>query len=189
MADRPADGRWRQRVPLAVAVVASVVVGAVGGFLLSGGDDAQPGPFAAKRDGLEKRLAEARLPLASDHIHPNLRVFVGTREIPVPDDIGMGDGDVSAPLHKHPGDPQLHAEGVKEGELTLGQVMKVWGVEFSPTQLGPYRAEGSRRVRLWVKPPGRTRFRQSREFERLRLAEGQEIHLSYGTPATAPRHP
>ena len=167
---------------VALAVVAAVALFGIAG--VGGSDDSDS--FAAKPEGLDKRMADAELPIAGDHFHPTLKVFVSGKEVPVPDDIGVGEGGVSAPLHKHPGDEQLHAEGVREGALTLEQVMKVWGVPLSSTELGPHEAEGPRAVRMWVKGPGDERFSESREFGRLRLRDRSEIYLAYGTPEQAP---
>ena len=164
----------------AVAVVVLVGVPGSGG----GGDDADA--FASKPAGLQERLAEANLPVASDHFHPTLKVFVDGQQVPVPDDIGIGEGGVSAPLHKHPGDDLLHAEGLKDGELTLDQVMMIWGVPLSPERLGPHRTKGQRTVRMWVKAPGSKRFVESREFGKLRLRDAAEIYVAYGTPEQAP---
>ena len=182
---KAARRRRRTTVGLAaaaiLAAVAAVVLVGVSG---TGGDDADA--FEAKPAGLQKRLSEAKLPLASDHFHPTVKVFVGGTEVPVPDNIGVGEGGVSAPLHKHPGDDLLHAEGLKDGELTLAQVMKIWGVPLSPERLGPHKADGQRAVRMWVKAPGAERFVESREFGRLRLRDAAEIYLAYGTPEQSP---
>lgn len=175
--------RWRV-IGGGSAIVIALAAVAVFGLAGVGGDDAET--FEAKSEGLEERMAEAKLQLASDHFHPLLKVFVSGKEVPVPDDIGVGEGGVNAPLHKHPGDEQLHAEGVKEGALTLAQVMKVWGVSLSPTRLGPHEAEGDRAVRMWVKPPDAKRFRESREFGDLRLRDRTQIYLAYGRAAEAP---
>ena len=166
----------------ALAVLTVVVLFGIAG--ISGSDDRDA--FDANAEGLEERMADAKLPLASDHFHPTLKVFVSGKEVPVPDEIGVGEGGVSAPLHRHPGDPQLHAEGVKEGALTLDQVMKVWGVPLSSTQLGPHETQGQRAVRMWVKPAGASRFRESREFGNLRLRDRVEIYLTFGTPEQTP---
>lgn len=185
-AARLAERRRRRRRLIGVGIASMAAVAVVVMVILRAPEGDRADVFAAKPDGLAERMAEARLQAGGDHIHPTLKVFTGDTEVPVPDDIGVGEGGTLAPVHKHPGDATLHAEGVREGSLTLDQVMSIWDVELSPSQLGPYRAEGPRRVRMWVKAPGESRFRDTREFGRLILRDGQEIYLSYGTAAQSP---
>lgn len=64
--------------------------------------------------------------------------------------------------------------------------MQVWGVPFSRQQLGPYRADARRKIVLLVKPKGDETFRESREFEKLQLRDGDEIYVVYGTPEQSP---
>lgn len=181
-----ADQRRRRRrrfgIGLLVPTVAAAVVLAI---TLSGRGDASES-FAAKRQGLTERMSGARLKLGVDHFHPTLKVFVGDVEIPVPDDIGAGEGGTHAPLHRHAGDPKLHAEGLEDGALTLAQVMKIWGVAFSEDRLGSYRADGRQAIRVWAKAPRQTRFREATKPADLRLTDGQEVYLAYGTREQAP---
>lgn len=179
----------RQRKLRLVGGALAVLVVAAGGVILAltqGGGDSAADAFTAKPDGLEQRVADAKLTAGSDHFHPTLKLFVGERAISVPEDIGGPGGSMVSPIHRHAGDEQLHVEGVQEGSVTLGQFMRIWDVALSPTQLGPYRADGRRTVRMWVKDNGAKRFRESREFGRLKLRDGQQVYLAYGTAAQAP---
>ena len=178
--------RRRRRLRAAIAALAVVAVGGAGIALAVSGSGDEGESFAAEPDGLQERVQAAGLQFGDDHFHPTVKVFAGEREIPVPDDIGGAEGARESPLHKHAGDEQLHAEGLVEGAFTLGQFMRVWDVTLSPTQLGPYRAEGARTVRMWVKAPDARRFRESREFGRLELRDGMQVYLAYGTPEQAP---
>lgn len=178
----------RQRRVRIIGGALGVAVLAAGGIALAitrGGGNAGDA-FAAKTGGLEQRLAEVNLAPGPDHFHPTVKVFVGQRAIPVPEDIGGAGGSMMSPIHRHAGDEALHVEGAKEGAVTLGQFMQLWDVPLSPTRLGPYRADGQRSVRMWVKDKGDQRFRESREFGRLKLRDGQQVYLYYGTPQQAP---
>lgn len=175
--------RMRALGGLAALAVAAVVVALAAG---RSGSTSAADAFAAKTDGLAQRLADANLTPGSDHFHPTVKLFIGPKPIGVPDDIGGANGAMKSPIHRHAGDQALHAEGVKEGALTLGQFMRVWGVAFSSTQLGPYRTGGGKAVRMWVKEQGAKRFTESRAFGDLQLRDGQQVYLYYGTPQQAP---
>lgn len=183
-----ASMRRRRRLRIYGGAAAVVAAGAVAAVLIvSAGGPADPEEvFAAKPEGVQERAREAGLTLGGDHFHPLVRVVANGKEIPVPEDIGMDAGGQHAPIHKHPGDETLHAEGMQEGKFSLGQLMRVWDVPFSPQQLGPYRADGEKKVTVLVKPKGEETFRESREFEDLQLRDGAEIYVVYGTPEQSP---
>ena len=176
--------RW-QVSGLAAAGIILIVLGVV--VLLGGTGGESSDVFDAKPEGLQRRLEQARLPLGGDHIHPVVRVVVNGEPIPIPDDIGTAaDGRSHSPIHRHPGDEVLHAEGVEDGRFTLGQFMQVWGVELSRHRLGPYRAQGDRRVTVLAKWKGAKRFQQVNDFAGLELGDGDEVYIVYGTPDQSP---
>lgn len=78
-----------------------------------------------------------------------------------------------ASLHTHESDGTIHVEGMSQA--TLGQLLEIWGVQFSSEQLGSYRAEGDKTVRMWVdgKP--------SDAFGVLPLEDGQQIVIAFGS--------
>lgn len=182
--------RARRRRLVAYGVVG--VLAAAGGIAAlatsgsSGGGGGGAEAFAAKPEGLQERVAEAKLPLGPDHFHPTITVFIGKKVFEVPDDIGGAGGAELSPVMKHDGNEAIHAEGLAEGKFTLGQFMRLWGVALTPTQLGPYREEGDKQVRLLVKDKGEKSFTESQEFGDLVLREGQEVYLVYGTPEESP---
>lgn len=183
--------RARRRRRAAYGVVGVLAAG--GGIAAlatsgSGGDGGGGGAeaFAAKPDGLQERVAEAKLPLGADHFHPTVKVFIGQEVFDVPVDIGGAGGGMESPAHKHAGNDAIHAEGLEQGKFTLGQFMRLWGVPLTPTQLGPYREEGDKKVRLLVKDKGEKAFTESQEFGDLVLREGQQVYLVYGTLDESP---
>ena len=71
--------------------------------------------------------------------------------IAVPANIGIDPTqppELMAGLHTHDATGTIHNEAGTGS--TLGQFFEVWGVEFTPTRLGPYEASGKERVRMWV---------------------------------------
>ena len=190
-AERRAEQAQRRRRRIRVYAIAAGAVAAIAGgavFVLLGGLESDPADaFAAHPEGIDERAAEAGIRPGGDHFHPTVRVVANGDPVPIPTDIfSDGSGRPVVPMHFHPGDEQLHAEGVQEGALTLGQLMTVWGVPLTPSRLGDYRAGGDRTVSVLVKPKGKDRFTESKEFGRLQLRDGAEVYVIYGTPEQSP---
>ena len=197
MAVVEASGTSRRRRLVAAGVLA-LAMAVVGGLALTLGDDddrapVASDPFGPNWTGVAERVKAAGLPAqgteapGAPHSHQTLNVFVRGEYIPVPVNIGIPPGgDGMPPLHTHTADGTLHVEGV--ARASLGQFMQVWGVPFSAQRLGPYRSSGAEIVRVWVKEPGDDIFVESREFEDLRLRDGQEIYVAYGTREDSPIH-
>ena len=184
--ERQAQSRRRRARRIGVVVLGLAAAAVAGGMAyLETRDDAEEA-FAAKPDGLDTRMQKAGLTLGTDHFHPTVRVVVEGKPVPIPVDVGIGTGGVMAPIHLHEGDEKLHAEGVVEGRFTLGQFMRVWGVELTPTRLGPYREDSRRKVAVMVKPKGKDRFDEVRDPAGLEMKDGDEVYVIYGTPAQSP---
>jgi hypothetical protein len=186
------EKRARRRallLPLAIGVVAAAGIGVAA--LRGGGTDSSPrsssvaaanAPFGQHYDGLVQRREAAGVPTmmqtmgSTAHFHPRLQVFANGKQVPVPVNIGIdprADDMQMAGLHTHEPNGTVHVEGM--ASATLGQFLAVWGVPFSAARLGPHKAHGDAKVRMWVdgKP--------SHAFGALRLADGQRIVVSYGT--------
>ena len=190
-AERRAEQALRRRGRIRVyAIAAGVVAVGAGGaaFALLGGLESDPADaFAAHPDGIDDRVAKARIAPGGDHFHPTVRVVANGKPVPIPADaLEDGSGRPAVPMHFHEGDEQLHAEGVQEGTLTLGQFMTVWGVPLTPSRLGDYRADGDRKVSVLVKPKGKDRFTPTKAFGGLQLRDGDEVYVLYGTPEQSP---
>jgi hypothetical protein len=132
---------------LALAVIAFVA--------LSGGDkkspaEAQkglqetPGPWEPLTEGMQERERALGLPAISEtiyHVHAQLKVYVNGKPMKVPVNIGIDpDGDFLSSLHTHDEKGIVHMEAVEPYPFTLSQFFTVWGVKFTPTQLGAFRA-------------------------------------------------
>ena len=189
-AERAAAKAERRRlllVRIATGVVVVSVVAVVAVLIVSSdGSESSSGDFGANPDGLVERVERAGLTPGNDHFHPTVRVYASGEEIPIPEDLGTSSDGAHVGVHKHPGDPQVHAEGVKAGTFTLSQLMAVWGVPFGEDRLGPYRADGQREVTVFVKDSGETSFEETDAYGDLKLSDGQEVYVVYGTAEQSP---
>lgn len=137
---------------LGLLLLAGVIIGIVA---LSGGDDKSDpaaaqkglqetqGPWTPLVDGLEDRENALGLPAPSEsiyHVHAQVKVFVNGKPQTVPNNIGIdpGKGFLSS-LHSHDEKGIVHMEAVEKYPFTIGQFMTIWGVKFTPTQLGAFR--------------------------------------------------
>jgi hypothetical protein len=174
-------------------ILGAAVVAALVAVLSSGGGDstsaAAEGAFGTHFSGLEERRVAAGVPTMSDtsaggeHIHPRLAVYVRGEQVPLPANIGVDPAQPPqsmAGLHTHEGDGLIHVENA--AEPTLGQFFEIWGVPFSATELGPYKAGESEQVRMWADGT------PSAEFGDLVMEDGQQIVISFG-PSDAPPPP
>lgn len=181
--------RLLRRLGVRGATLAAVVAIAVP-VLLFGGKETPAvakGPFGTHYEGLEDRRLAAAVPTMMEtmgseaHSHPRLSVFADGKPVPVPANIGIDparDGMDMAGLHTHDDSGVIHVEGMSEA--TLGQFFEIWGVPFSESRLGPYRAASEKNVRMWVDGE------RSPAFGELDLAEGQRIVVSFGTAEAPP---
>lgn len=144
-------------------------------------------PFGQHYRTLEQRRNAAGIPTMMDtmnssvHLHPQVALWVDGKRMPVAPNIGIDptkDGMQMAGLHTHDSSGAIHAEGA--ASATLGQFFQVWGVPLSPGQLGPYRAAGAKKVRMWANG------KPSRAFGGLVLADGQRTTISYGADPKPP---
>lgn len=168
---------------LSLAIVAAIVVVVVSG---GGGDSSDSGGgFGTHFEGLQQRRAQAGVPTMAEgggsHFHPHIEVFANGEKVTVPVNIGIDPGlplTMMAGLHTHDTSGTIHNEA--GDRATLSQFFVVWGVPISESRLGPYKAEGQKTVRMWVDR------KQSRAFGKLRLADGQQIVISYGDKGATP---
>lgn len=177
--------REERRRQLRIAGGAALVAILLAGLLLVRPWDRGPtAAFGYSSDGVVERVAAAGLkPGDGPHIHPRLNVVIRDRPITVP--ANMGIGAAHQPMHTHETDGTIHVEGAAE-RTTIGQFMALWGVTFGGDSLGPYRSNGSDRVRMWVKMPGGKLFKESRPNGAAKLTDGEEIYLFFGPPSQAP---
>lgn len=168
---------------LGAGLIAAVVLLALGGGGSSSAGAEEP--FGPHYEGLEERRLAAGVPTMAEgggsHFHPLLAIYANGKPVTVPANIGidpLNPPTEMAGLHTHDETGTIHNEAGTGA--TLGDFFAVWGVELSAEQLGPYRAEGAKAVRMWVDGV------PSQSFGALRLKDGQRIVLAYGTDRQMP---
>jgi hypothetical protein len=175
------------------AVLALAVVGGAAIALTSGGGSGGGGTASAEAafgthySSLESRRTGAGVPTMMDtmsstvHIHPHIAVYANGKEISIPPNIGIDPSQPSmqmAGLHTHDSSGTIHDEGMAGARL--GQFFVIWGVPFSAQRLGPYAADATHSVRMWVDGE------PSDAFGALPLADGQQIVVAYGDSNAPP---
>jgi hypothetical protein len=120
----------------------------------SSGLQTTPAPWKPEYSFLAQRLAAFNFPQQSDvgfHIHAELFVYVDGKEVTVPADIGIDpQGRFISPIHTHDTSGIVHEESTNPYPFTLGEFMNVWGVYFTKSQLGAYKADNGNVLQLWV---------------------------------------
>ena len=83
------------------------------------------------------------------HIHPNLKIVIGGKNVPIPEGIGIVDGCMH-PLHTHDATGQLHVESPEKRDFTLGDFFAVWGKPFDKDHILDAAADTRNAVRMSV---------------------------------------
>jgi hypothetical protein len=187
-------GLWLAVAVAAAAVIAAIVIGVV--LTRGGGDDAGavvpeqselaglqtgPAPWNPGLDTLPDRLDPVGVTALTTegqvlHIHQHLDVFVNGKRQPVPQGIGIYDGQFLTELHTHDPTGIMHVESPVAKHFDLGQFFGVWGVRLNGDCIGGY----CRQVTPWtVYVNGQPYTGNPAE---LVLREHQEIAFVIGTP-------
>ena len=187
-------GVWLAAAVAAAAVIAAIVIGVV--LTRGGGDDAGavvpeqselaglqtgPAPWNPGLDTLPDRLDPVGVTALTTegqvlHIHQHLDVFVNGKRQPVPQGIGIYDGQFLTELHTHDPSGIMHVESPVAKHFDLGQFFGVWGVRLNGDCIGGY----CRQVTPWtVYVNGQPYTGNPAE---LVLREHQEIAFVIGTP-------
>lgn len=166
--EEAAAAKRRKRLMLiggaAAAVVVIIIIAVVAssggssskssGPKTSSGLQDNPGPWDNGTQGLEERVRALGLPDPSDtvyHVHANLEVFADGKKQTVPQNIGIDEANqFLASLHTHDSTGTIHMEAVQPYPFKLGQFFQVWGVPFTPTQLGSYHVGKGLVLQTWV---------------------------------------
>jgi len=146
-------------VVVVVAVIA-VVVASSGtsnpklGARTRAGLQISPGPWPPEYAHLQQRVAAMGLPDKGNelyHVHSQLSVYVDGKRFTVPSQVGIDiNSQYLAALHTHDASGVIHQEAVQPYPFTVGQFFDVWGVKFTPTQLGAYHPGKGLVLQTWV---------------------------------------
>lgn len=197
---RPTGSISRLGVGVGIAIVLAVGV-ALGIFALTNhsssapaagaqltGLQAGPGPWNPETAGLTQRLGETGVPFSNMaatalHIHPQLKLEVRGKQIPVPANIGISSGDQTmAALHTHDESGTVHVESPVVRKYTLGEFFDVWGVRLTTQCLGGNCANADNKLAAFV--DGK---RYSGDPRTIEFADGERILLAFGTSAEVAR--
>jgi hypothetical protein len=187
-------GLWLLAGVAALAVIAAIVAGVL---LTRGGSDSTaasvpnqsdlpglqtgPAPWNAGLDTLPDRLDPVGVHALTNegqvlHIHQHLDIFVNGKHEPVPQGVGIYDGQFLTELHTHDPTGIIHVESPVAKHFNLGQFFGVWGVRLNGDCVGGY----CRHATPWtVYVNGRPYSGNPAE---LNLSEHQEIAFVIGTP-------
>jgi hypothetical protein len=184
---------------VAVAVIAAVVGYVVfvrGGSSSSGavvpqgsnlaGLQTGPAPWNPGLDTLPDRLDAVGVhALGAEgevlHIHQHLDIFVNGKHEPVPQGVGIYDGQFLTELHTHDTTGILHVESPTKKNFDLGQFFGVWGVRLNANCIGGYcKTKAGGKVTPWkVYVNGQP---YTGNPAALILKPHQEIVFAIGTP-------
>ena len=109
-------------------------------------------PWTPEQSKLGERIKALGLPAPGTekyHVHAQLAVYVDGQNLPVPKNIGLASGAISA-LHTHETDGVIHLEADAPFQASLSDFFGIWGVKFSDSQLGGYKNDGSKSVQVFV---------------------------------------
>jgi hypothetical protein len=187
-------GLWLLVGVAALAVIAAIVAGVL---VTRGGSDSTaanvpnqsdlpglqtgPAPWNAGLDTLPDRLDPVGVHALTNegqvlHIHQHLDIFVNGKHEPVPQGVGIYDGQFLTELHTHDPTGIIHVESPVAKHFNLGQFFGVWGVRLNGDCVGGY----CRHATPWtVYVNGRPYSGNPAE---LNLSEHQEIAFVIGTP-------
>lgn len=144
-------------------------------------------PWVAETIHLRERLKDIGLPALAEegtvlHIHQHLDIFVDSKSVAVPEDIGINQGaQFISPLHVHDLTGVIHVESPTVQTFTLGQFFDVWGVKLTNDCIGGYCTSGDKTLKVFVN--GALYSGNPRD---LTLEAHQEIFMAYGTSGQLP---
>ena len=196
--EREASARKRRLMKIGAGAAAVVIVAVIAVVALSGGGSSKskvtstnaqglqdsPGPWPPEYSKLKARVKAIGLPDPSDvvyHIHSNVEVYVDGKKQTVPAQIGIDQsGRFLASLHTHDTSGTIHQEAVQPYPFKLGQFFEVWGVVFTPTQLGAYHAGHGLVLQVWVNG------KQVKSFVNYVMKPHDTIVVGFGKPGSFP---
>lgn len=112
-----------------------------------------PAPWSPQYSGLLNRIVGSHFPSYGTgyHVHAVLRIYVEGQQVPIASQIGIDQEEsFLAPLHTHDSSGIIHMEATEPYPFKLSQFFTVWGVKFTDSQLGAYKAGGGKELALYA---------------------------------------
>lgn len=158
------------------------------GLVVAGpGIVASPPPWEAQRTGLATRVAAMKLPKPGTerfHRHQALHIYNEGLLVPVAAGIGVDSRrGIESALHTHDSSGVVHMEASRPFSATLGDLFRLWGVEFGVDRIGGLRATSDRPLRVFVN--GRPVADPATQV----LAKNDNVVIAYGSMKGVPRIP
>ena len=185
----------RKRIFGAVGLLV-LALAIIGFVVLSGGKEKTPeeaqknlqqgnGPWPPLVEGLEEREKALGLPAISEtiyHVHAQMKIFINGKQSPIPNNIGIDpDSQFLSSLHTHDEKGIVHMEAVEPFPFTVGQFMAVWGVTFSPTQIGGYKVGGGLVLETYLNG------KKVPNGPQTQIRQGDRIVVGFGKPGSFPK--
>lgn len=185
----------------AVAVLALVAAAVIAIVVTRGGDSTAavvpnqaglaglqtgPAPWNPGLDTLPDRLDPVGVHALTNegevlHIHQHLDIFVDGKRQPVPQGVGIYDGQFLTELHTHDARGIMHVESPTARNFDLGQFFGVWGVRLTDDCVGGYcRQVPAGKATPWKLYVNGEPY--TGDPAALVLKEHQEIAFVIGTP-------
>lgn len=145
-------------------------------------------PWAPEISHLSERWDALGLPLLRTegralHTHQHLDIFINGEVVPVPAYIGIDeDAGFMSDIHTYSTDGVIHVESPKIQVFTLGQFFEIWGVDFTSQNIGGYKNQGDKTLRVFVNGT-----LISSDPTLLELQSHQVIVITYGTDQELPK--
>lgn len=111
------------------------------------------------------------------HWHPKVAIYVSGEKRELEDSIGLG--NVHKPIHTHTEDYKdgvvhLEMQGlVTKEDIKLGNFFRIWGKDFSSTQIFDKTNGSAGNVRMFVNGAENT------DFENYLMRDGDKIEIRY----------
>jgi hypothetical protein len=113
-----------------------------------------PPPWQPDYKGLSERISVMGLPGFNEtisHTHSWVHIYDDGKKVTVPANIGIDPATSTiSPLHTHDTTGIIHMEADRDFDFTLGQLMAIWGVKFSDTQIGSLKAKGDQKLQVYL---------------------------------------
>lgn len=108
------------------------------------------------------------------HWHPNLSIYIKDKQQEIPTNFGIG--AVHLPIHTHDSSGTLHLEMngvVTKDRIKVGSFFRLWGKEFSSTQIFDKKNGEEGVVKMTVNG------RENKDFESYLMRDGDKIEIRY----------
>ncbi len=108
------------------------------------------------------------------HWHPTLKIIIKGKEQEIPKDIGIG--AVHQPIHTHDSSGVIHMEMqglITKQDTRLGNFFKIWGKEFSSTQIFDKVNGPEGKVKMLVNG------KENTDFANYLMKDGDKIEIRY----------